>query len=66
MYELKQLKGFKKVENYIKLVQQQEMWRLTASQEEKEPMDIQREIIREARENWLKIDRVLEERCVPE
>jgi hypothetical protein len=43
-------------------VQQQEMWRLTASLEEKEPMDIQREIIREARENWLKVDRVLEER----
>jgi hypothetical protein len=56
------LKGFKKVENYIKLVQGQDIWRLTAPLEEREPADVQREMLREARENWLKVDRVLEER----
>lgn len=58
--DLKFFKGFKKLENYMKTVKAHQEWRLTASPEELEPIDIAREVQREQRETWTKVDRVLD------
>lgn len=46
----------------MKIVAQQENWKKTATPEELEPLEIQLEAMRETRESWLKVDRIIEER----
>lgn len=62
VHELKLVKGFKKVENYIKTVRQQESWYNNATTEEQEAANIELESRREARERWLNVHRIIDER----
>eukprot|EP01127_Copromyxa_protea_P013904 TRINITY_DN378_c0_g1_i1.p1 TRINITY_DN378_c0_g1~~TRINITY_DN378_c0_g1_i1.p1 ORF type:complete len:1789 (-),score=447.06 TRINITY_DN378_c0_g1_i1:34-4668(-) len=60
--DLMQWMGYKKVENYMKQVQQHEEWRKKASKEEIEPIDIQREMQRDIQATWCIVERILEVR----
>lgn len=60
--ELAAYKGIKKLDNYIKLIQKQKIWRETATPEEIERLDIDEELERDLCEEHLKVNRVIAHR----
>lgn len=56
---LSQFRGFKKLQNYIKKVQQDTDWREFASPEEIEQADVNREMQRDAISDWVNVERIV-------
>mmetsp|Transcript_2445 Transcript_2445/g.9202 ORF Transcript_2445/g.9202 Transcript_2445/m.9202 type:complete len:1438 (-) Transcript_2445:1350-5663(-) len=64
-WELKGLKGLKKLANYKKRVQNLEKWKNEATDEEVEQQNVVDELQKDLQQHWTQVERIIAERAAP-